>query len=164
MNKEIGQSQLWITVVLALFSGIIGSVLSPIFQEKLANEEFRVNQVKEIATNLQEAHMEMSLQAWRLTIASKATPSELNSIHDSWLFSYRETTKWLEVLKDYFQNDSQINSCSKSINKFYNLEVNELGLSDSTNKPKGQKLIADFENRFIELRRHVFGSTKVSIW
>jgi len=159
-----GQSPLWLTIILALFSGIIGSILSPVFQEKLANEEFKVSQVKEVTTNLQNAHMQMSLQGWRLTIANKVTPSEINAIHDSWLFSYWETTKWLEVLKLYFPKNSQITSYAESIKIFYDLEVKELGLTDAANKETAQNQIADFENKFIALRSHVYANTKVSIW
>lgn len=152
-----------LTIVLALCSGIVGTLVSPFFQEKLMNEQNRVSQVDEISKNLQKAHMKMSLDAWRLTIASKATKQELNEIHDSWLFSYREVTKWLLLLEEYYPGNSEVSTYRESINNFYKLETKEFGLSDSINRPKGQALISKFEGDYMNLRRHVYKNLAITV-
>ena len=163
MTEQTGDKRVLLTIVLALFSGLIGSLVSPFFQERLTNEGLRVAQIEEVSKNLQQAHMNMSLQAWRLTIASKATAQELNSIHDAWLFSYREVTKWLELINEYFPDSAFVENYRQSISEFYELENKEFGLADSVNRPKGQKLIAAFEKDYMVFRRYIYENTKVSL-
>jgi hypothetical protein len=166
-NLNQGSTSIPMTIVLALCSGMIGALLSPFFQAHLANEQMRAEQINDVIENLQGKHMEMTLNGWRLTIASKATKEELNRIHDAWLFAHRGVTKWLDFAIEYLDSREKqriLKEYQDSMRRFYDLETTEFGLADDINRPKGQKLIAELDANFANLRGVLIRSARISIF
>lgn len=160
MKKET----ILMTILISLFSGGAGTLLSPFFQEKLMNEELRVDQVTDISRDLQTYHLLMSQEAWRLTIAKNATCEELNKIHDSWLLAHRMLSKLLLILQEYYPDNKKLDAYKYSIDEFYQLEIKELGLADRENRLIGQQKISKFESEYMILRREIYKDLTITLF
>ncbi len=164
--KGSGQTSVALTVILAFFSGFVGALITPFFQQKLVNEQIKVERINDVLSNLQKAHLEMTLYGWRLTIAEKATQKEINAIHDSWLFAHRSVSKWLEFSESYLESSQPISAYRTSIKKFYDLETGTsgFGLAHKENQEKGQRLIAEVDANFSSLRLALIRAGRVSLF